>query len=776
MSMGADGKYYKLLDSRDWSRYQVLSDEEVKEEIRRSTQTKENMMTLTGKFKDGHYKEKTGIKFLPPQMGTASKSRKIEKKAWEKDMLAASTNQMGTKRMNDPDSEYAQTIRALQANTEVEDDGHIEPQTFEFDPRDGPEDRVGRAFNVIQKKYEQNLHVVERLYEEKMSLEEYARHLERELQRSRSRPSAIRSQSPDDHNAIETRDYRFRSSAALAPPKYDEVADIDREVSGNQRRGRSRDPLNQTAPAGSVYDRGLRSHSAPRHSYTLPHRGDEGQLPEEETDRGHEHRRSRSTGRASVARSSSASRRRPDGVAVSSNLLADADRYVQKRRMLEEKERLEKLEEEKYLLELKEKQLRASMNGKSFDEMFRRQEEAKKKNEDKKKKEQLLELEKKRKEREELAKKKKEKEYLMATAIGTGTSWQEAQQLEEQRRKERIERRKQELLMISALPQSIEENLNRANSKKATLTMEQEAAAMQAKANSQFRADDPAKVRARLEKKQRAWEQALERKKEELKEESLAKSRRGSKESVPVAHKLPIEIRNEEYKARREARKKEQEEKEQRELAKKKAEEKAKRDKILNTKLPEASLKETIAHKKRLEKLKKEREAEEEARKKEAAKERRKQIEMKEAAALLSMAIKDRDEQLRQTNDHYELRATDQMAHEAAVRAREEYRAKLRENKRRIQESLKNRKSLLQRHDEDMAKKTAVTTALKKVAKTVHDVGETVGNDDEDDLDAILSGSKSRKNSTGNSTMKSTASKLEDEIFSTKEKMIVGDV
>eukprot|EP01033_Poteriospumella_lacustris_P000035 gene35-22_t len=694
MSMGADGKYYKLLDSRDWSRYQVLSDEEVKEEIRRSTQTKENMMTLTGKFKDGHYKEKTGIKFLPPQMGTASKSRKIEKRAWEKDMLAASTNQMGTKRMDDPDSEYAQTIRALQANTEVEDDGHIEPQTFEFDPRDGPEDRVGRAFNVIQKKYEQNLHVVERLYEEKMSLEDYARHLER----SRSRPSAARSQSPDDHSTTETRDYRFRSSAALAPPKYDEVAEIDREVGG------------------------------------------------------------------------------PDGVSVSSNLLADADRYVQKRRMLEEKERLEKLEEEKYLLELKEKHLRASMNGKSFDEMFRRQEEAKKKNEDKRKKEQLLELEKKRKEREELTKKKKEKDYLMATAIGTGTSWQEAQQLEEQRRKERIERRKQELLMMSALPQSIEENLNRANSKKATLTMEQEAAAMQAKANSQFRADDPAKVRARLEKKQRAWEQALERKKEELKEESLAKSRRGSKESVPVAHKLPIEIRNEEYKARREARKKEQEEKEQRELAKKKAEEKAKRDKILNTKLPEASLKETVAHKKRLEKVKKEREAEEEARKKEAAKERRKQIEMKEAGALLSMAMKDRDEQLRQTNDHYELRATDQMAHEAAVRAREEYRAKLRENKRRIQESLKNRKSLLQRHDEDMAKKTAVTTALKKVAKTVHDVGETVGNDDEDDLDAILSGSKSRKNSTGNSTMKSTASKLEDEIFSTKEKMIVGDV
>jgi hypothetical protein len=368
---------------------------------------------------------------------------------------------------------------------------------------------------------------------------------------------------------------------------------------------------------------------------------------------------------------------------------------------------------------------------------------------------------------------------MMSAAIGTGGSWQEVQQAEEQRRKERIERRKQELLMISSLPQSIEENLNRANSKRASANLEQEAAQIQAKSNAQFRADDPAKVRARLERKQKSWETALQRKKEELREENLARSRRGSKENIPGegTYKSPMELRNEEYQARREARKKEQEEKEKQEIAKKKAEEKAKRDKLINMKLPDASLKETVAHKKRVEKLKKEREEEEEARKREAARERKKQIEMKETAAMLSMAIKDRDEQLRQTNDHYELRSTDKLAHEAAIRAREEYRAKLRENKQRIQDSLKNRKSLLQRHDEDMAKKTAVTTALKKIAKTVHDAGESLAAaDDEDDFDAILSGSKSRKSSTGNATLKSTTSKLDDEIFSTKEKLIVGDM
>lgn len=798
LSMGRDGKYYKMLDSRDWGLFHVLSDEEMQEEIRRSVEIKENMMTLTGQFKDGHYKEAPkSIKFVPPQMGTASKSRKIERRRWQKDMKAMKSGDLSgtSKAMQDVDSDYSKTMRALAANTEQEDIERDEgPRAFDF-TENVPENRVTQAFNVIQKKYEQNLHVVERLYNEKLSLEEYARSLERELRRGRNRPIAPK-QSDDESETRSERDYRLRTST-LAPPKYEEVLEIEREYGYNDDRNEERPettgvrrgrPLNRTSPAAlnASAPSSLRSHSAPRHSMGRS------------LEAGRESRSSEPRAHSASRRNDrSESRARSIEGGVSANLLADADRYVQKRRLLEERERLQKLEEERYLLSLKEKQQRASLNGKAFDDMFRRQEEARRKNEEKKKKAHEEEILKKKQARADEKEKQREKELRMITALKSGTSWRELQDIEEQQRKERIEKRKQELVMISALPRSIEENINRSNSKKAVAAELQAVLVNDQASKAAFRAEDPAKVAMRLRKQREAWKRKEEeeeenRKLKELQEKELAASRGGSRQSSPsrsrnlsrrgsasggsgvlsasggaaaTSKMLPMEIRAEESRARREASAKARKEAEDKEKAKKAAEEKAKRDRILNAKLPESALVETKAVTKRMEKLKKEKEEEAEQKRKEEEREKRKQRAMKEASAMVSIALKDREEELKSKNPKlFEISTTEALAAERAAEAREEYRRKLRENKQRLRESLKNRPSLLQRHDESMASKTAATSALKKVARAVHEVEQHYGND-EDDLDAILGGGKGKP-----STGKTHGT---DQIFSAKEKMVL---
>lgn len=300
-----------------------------------------------------------------------------------------------------------------------------------------------------------------------------------------------------------------------------------------------------------------------------------------------------------------------------------------------------------------------------------------------------------------------------------------------------------------------------------------------------FKAEDPAKVAARLARKQKAWDEHLAKQKELHDEEKarrksmLALHQDGSNDDPHGSNKLPIELRAEQYKAKRLAKQKAIEEREAADKERQAAEEKAKRDKLLHTKLPESSLKSTKAADLKVQIIKEGREAEEKERKKQEEKDKKKQIAMKEAAMMVNMSIKDRESELRskQPNTLLELSGTEQQASERAARAREEYREQLRANKRKIADSLKNRPSLLQRHDESMATKTASTMALKKVAAVVTSIGKDDDDDDDEWLGGGASKRKSSNNSLGNSTIKSGAvgshHTMEDEIFSAKDKMIL---
>lgn len=65
------------------------------------------------------------------------------------------------------------------------------------------------------------------------------------------------------------------------------------------------------------------------------------------------------------------------------------------------------------------------------------------------------------------------------------------------------------------------------------------------------------------------------------------------------------------------------------------------------------------------------------------------------------------------------MRKADQLAAEKAAAARTEFREQLRANRRRINEALKSRPSLIERHEAELVKRNASTRALRKVAEAV---------------------------------------------------------
>ena len=66
-----------------------------------------------------------------------------------------------------------------------------------------------------------------------------------------------------------------------------------------------------------------------------------------------------------------------------------------------------------------------------------------------------------------------------------------------------------------------------------------------------------------------------------------------------------------------------------------------------------------------------------------------------------------------------ELHKVDQMALEKSAAAKAEFREQLRANRRRIKEALKDRPSLIERHELQMAKRNASSAALRQIAGAI---------------------------------------------------------
>ena len=263
----------------------------------------------------------------------------------------------------------------------------------------------------------------------------------------------------------------------------------------------------------------------------------------------------------------------PPKFRISNNLQSTIDNYVQRKKNQDEFEKQKQYEQEVYLLSLKEKTIRASLDsGAGVISMLARQNDYLTKAEAKAKKKQEEEETLKRLEKEKFETRKKQ--HLSKPIIRHEKTLQQLEDEENLRRKERVRKRQLELKEESAAP--VFSAANRSPSRK------------QAEPYKPFKAEDPEKVRKNLEHQSQVWKSKMKKISDKLKMETEEKNRDAAR-SQPGAIYESMKARNDYYEQKRRTKHELKLETEKLEKEAKLAEEMVKKQKLLNMKVPEAS-------------------------------------------------------------------------------------------------------------------------------------------------------------------------------------------
>ncbi len=377
-----------------------------------------------------------------------------------------------------------------------------------------------------------------------------------------------------------------------------------------------------------------------------------------------------------------------------------------------EENRKKKMEEDRAYAEAQAERFhRASVSGKNFDTMLRRAERAMEKNKAK--------LEAKRSAEEEAARKAVEdreaarKAHLNKNLSSAGElSWAEMQEQQENARREAAEKRRQEIAAQSKAPAG-------AFAKDADKKHRDAAKAAEADTNAfTFKAADPEKVTARLEKQHQVWVRTLESAKERASEKvaQAALATMGKFGKDPAAQ---MENRAQGLKEKRERRLAEKREKEAKVEEQQLAREKKAREKLFNEKVPESGRRLTKSAQNRAELVRKalEREAREKAMEEKRAAAKAKSE--REMSLILKSIVQERDRERKEKLPGAFREISDAQMKEHVKHAQLEYKARLLENKKRLRDAINSRPSLLERHEQDIAARTAGTKALGKVASAM---------------------------------------------------------
>jgi hypothetical protein len=832
LTVGKDGKLYRFEDKKDWERYRVLTDEQLEEELHHSQEIRKNMLTISGKMKDGKVvsKKKSGsVLSSTPMFGITTKATRKDQKAWERELATAAITGKAS------NGNHSDVIKELLANTtkqqlEEEEDEDEEEEEEEDQDDDYQASNEQKAFQVIQKKYEQNLNVVETLYHEKINLEEYTKLLEKEIElltgkkivnspfskietirKKKKKTREMEEQEQEEEKEEDEEDYidddhhprhsssnipmkqqlkqssfepssiKFPSSTSSHSFSASELAALlehlpDAKIPRNSR--------SKNLKSSSMDNQVKRSHSAPRWSS-----GSTTALNERERDPSLTRKKrsqddSSSLHRSLISRSQSSEfsnspSRASTTAGVSRHLQADIDRYLQKQKLLKEKENLQKLEQSKYELSLQEKRLSASMYGKEFTEMKKREEIAKQNL-----KNRLRRSMDKEKEEKELTKElEKEKKRLQLEKLKyelsskSNMKWEEIKEEEDRQRKERIEKRKNELLTMSQLPKSMQDFNFQNHSRLSSDSRDNIENHHKDKDGSsqRFRAKDPTKVIEDLNRRRDQWDNKLKREREKSQErrQSLIQQQQHSQHSLGSGNgsgsgrggiATPSMVAREAH--LREKHEKSRKEREQKEAEIKRLKEEKEQEKyetLMSLKLPDSSYKLTKSEVLRQKKIYEEKQREKLVKQRELKRQYDKEMTSKENTAYLSILLRERQEKLKSRNPNYiELTPiqNDKAIREKALLAKQEYMLKLKENKEKLEEKVKqNRPSLLEREDTKIAKRNAASKALMKFGQLLTE------NDDNREEKGGRGGKYDNKKSSKNKDSYSDDEYEDDELF-----------
>jgi hypothetical protein len=530
--------------------------------------------------------------------------------------------------------------------------------------RQSSEESLMHAIHTMQNKYTQNIQVIEQLFQEKEEMADKVRRLEEELEHTRSMK---------------------RRNDFEGMPAFDFDMEPLRACSGSADDDDSHDLFSSTRKR-EHHNRGLVSAAQAADMFS-----------DDDTPNG--------TLRESdaVLRKRRGKKSTTKTIGLSPQLQADTDRYLQKIKYVQDKKKLEILEQEKYELDLERRRLRASKTGGEFTRMREREEVAKeqKRNRDERKLRKELE-------REAAGVEEKNKTTIMnanlRNSLKNSKSWDDIQKEEEIRRRDRIEKRKQHLSSSAAYPSaSITESVDKWKTKDVG------SAPPPVQVNtfnvSKTCAPSPAEISVQLKRRQDKWERHLQKEKE------ILNSKR--KNTLPVQSALEMEHRQKLYDESRRQKQLDRERKEAEDKQRKSDESKRRTERIMRSKVPESSRRLTKATEDRAKTV---RDSFEMSRKKDLEdkkKEMRKMRRSKEVASFLRTLVGGKD-----SSTVTEAERLDQARRQAEENANA-YKQSRKLNQERIRASLAQRPSLIERHDMTIAASTAATTALGKVANIV---------------------------------------------------------
>lgn len=386
--------------------------------------------------------------------------------------------------------------------------------------------------------------------------------------------------------------------------------------------------------------------------------------------------------------------------------------------------KMKKEEERAYMAAQADRFHRASKSGKTFDTMLKRAERAHEKNLAKAKAKQEAEEEQRKKEAQERENAMKAHLNKPLSTVGE-MSWREMQEQQENARKEAAEKRKQELASSSRAPAGSFARDADSKHRKAAKAAEEAAAGAYT-----FKATDPDRVTAKLEKQHASWlrtlEEAKTRASEKYAERKLAGLGAGGKD--PSAS---MEARAEGLAQKRAARLAEKNGREAARRDKEEEKERRHKEKLYNQKIPESGRRLTKSAQNRAEIVRKTLELEEAKRKEDEKKKRVQEKKAREMGQMLKYLVdeRDRDRKEKLPGDFREI--SDAQIKEHTKSAREEYRARMAANKKRLQEVVNARPSLMERHEQAIAAKTANTKALGTVATAMGGDDFDLFNEDE---------------------------------------------
>mmetsp|Transcript_2470 Transcript_2470/g.4492 ORF Transcript_2470/g.4492 Transcript_2470/m.4492 type:complete len:586 (+) Transcript_2470:55-1812(+) len=524
------------------------------------------------------------------------------------------------------------------------------------------EESIMNAIRVMQSKYSQNIEIIDQLYREKEAMAEQVKQLEETLQESQYQREV--SVSGVKELAY---DFDFNEARESYMPKADVQSSTNELVSATE--------------AANIFGLDDAKNINTRGSYS-------------------DTTKNRKTGKKAFG--------------LSPQLQADTDRYLQKIKYIQDKKRLEILEQEKYELELEKRRLRAAKCGSEFTRMREREEKA-------------LEIRKRREERkqskefEREAKSLEEKNRTIVThanlrnSLKNSKNWDEIQKEEEIKRRDRIEKRKQQLTSLAAYPSS-SINLAVDRWKEKDLKEEIPSTILSNKGHT----PSPAEIGAQLRRRQEKWEMHLQHEKE------LLNSKRRS--TLPVRAAIDMENRNRVHDENKKQRQLAKEQKEMEEKERKAAEDRKRTRRIMRRAVPESSRRLTKASEDRAKAV---RDSFEKARKKEMQEKKREEIKSrrsKEVSAFLTTLVGGVDNKMTEA-------ARNEISRQQAAENAAAFKENRKRNQQRIRASLAQRPSLIERHNMAIASTGATSSALAKVANVVkptnsHKSGESQWRDD----------------------------------------------